>query len=77
MSRSRKKVSCFSDYSRRYTKYAKRQASKVVRRYPLWIPDGAAYKRLYCSYNICDYKFLYFSPEDCYKPEIYEQGKRK
>lgn len=59
MSRSRKKPS-YSDYSRSYTKWAKRQASKKVRRYQGELPSGAFYKKIYCSYNIFDYKGLWF-----------------
>lgn len=36
-------------------KWAKRQASKAVRRYKGEIPNGGAYKKLYESYDIDDY----------------------
>ena len=39
-------------------KFAKRIANKVVRRAKHIYPYKA-YKKLYCSYNICDYKSVY------------------
>ena len=33
----------------------KRFASKKVRKSE-YISDGASYKKMYCSYNICDYR---------------------
>ena len=55
MSRSRKQPS-YSDYSRSYTKWAKRQASKTVRRYQGEITVGKLYRKMYPSYDIFDYK---------------------
>lgn len=39
---------------------AKREASQKVRRVPVneEIPNGGTYKKFYCSWNICDYKWL-------------------
>jgi hypothetical protein len=45
-----------SDYSRYYTYWAKRQASKQVRRYKKVIQDGASYKKVHPTWNIHDYK---------------------
>ena len=60
MSRSRKKTWGWTDHKTPNSKQQKRAANKTVRR--SWdIPNGCAYKKLYCSYDICDYKFLYFS----------------
>jgi hypothetical protein len=59
MSRSRKKPS-YSDYSRNHTCWAKRQASKAVRRYQGELTDGKIYKKVYCSYDIFDYKGAWF-----------------
>ena len=73
MSRSRKNVSCFSDYSRNYNWWAKRQASKAVRRFNGEIKNGKSYRKVFCSYDICDYKFLNFDIND----DWYERGKRK
>lgn len=56
MSRSYKKPYA-TDYSRSYTKFAKRQASKKVRRHKGKIPDGGAYKKIFPSYSIHDYSF--------------------
>lgn len=41
---------------------AKKEANSVIRRHKGIIPNGKSYKRLYCSYNICDWKW--FAPED-------------
>lgn len=54
MSRSYKKVPCYKDYNRGM----KQRANRHLRRNYLDIPSGRAYKKLFCSYNICDYKFL-------------------
>lgn len=53
MSRSRK-APWFSDTSRSKTDY-KRFANKAVRNME-FVPDGMAYKKCYCSYNIKDWK---------------------
>lgn len=60
MSRSRKKNPVVSDYSRNYTWFAKRQASRKVRHYKGTILDGCHFKKLYCSWNIFDYKYHWF-----------------
>lgn len=60
MSRSRKKNPVQSDYNRNYTAFAKRQAVKIVRNYTRTIPDGCSFKKLYCSWNIFDYKSHWF-----------------
>ena len=58
MSRSRKKNPSYSDYNPNYTPWAKRQASKKVRRYkPL--TNGCLYKKVYPTYDIFDYKGLW------------------
>ena len=38
---------------------AKKEANKRVRKMEE-IPDGNSFKKAYCSYNIHDFKFLYF-----------------
>ena len=53
MSRSWKKVWGFVDRS----PTAKKYANKKVRR-TQDVPNGKAYKKLYDSYNICDYALL-------------------
>jgi hypothetical protein len=47
--------------SRGRKKYAKREANHKVRRIQD-IPDGKAYKKFFCSWNISDYRYLY-NPE--------------
>ncbi len=54
MSRSYKKIPCCKDHNKGMKKYANR----YVRRNFLVVPSGTAYKKLFCSWNICDYKFL-------------------
>lgn len=54
MSRSYKKVPCCKDH----TRGMKKCANRYVRRNYLVVPSGMAYKKLFCSWDICDYKFL-------------------
>lgn len=56
MSRSRKKVPGFTDSN----PWAKQAANKKVRR-TLDVPNGKAYRKVFCSYNICDCTYLLFS----------------
>ena len=63
MSRSYKKTPGFTDYSR-YRCLSKKFANKAVRNYKGEIPDGGAYKKLFQSLDICDYKFLYYSKRE-------------
>ena len=61
MSRSYKKA-IFTDHNEG-TKVSKRLASKAVRRCKE-IDNGGAYKKVYCSWNICDWAFdERFEPE--------------
>lgn len=71
MSRSRKKTSSYTDGRAGTPKYFKRVANKVVRK-SKEVPDGRAYKKLYCSWNIHDWKFTY-EPGHAW----YEKGLRK
>jgi len=75
MSRSYKKVPCHKDYSRSNngTRYSKRLASKAVRKYEGEISDGRNYSKIYCSWNITDYKFRYWDKSD----DWYKKLKRK
>jgi len=59
MSRSFKKTAGWADSSPWFKNYANR----VVRRQKLdpSIVNGKGYKKMYNSYDICDYKFLYYS----------------
>lgn len=63
MSRSFKKVGGWTDHGRNRTRIEKRFASKKVRN-TKEVSSGGSYKKLYCSYDICDYKFLYYSPRE-------------
>ena len=54
MSRSYKRVPCCKDHNRGM----KKTANRYVRRNHLAVPSGMAYKKLFCSWDICDYKFL-------------------
>ena len=60
MSRSRKKHPSYSDYNHSYTPWAKRQASKKVRRYKGSLTNGSLYKKVFPTYDIFDYKGLWF-----------------
>ena len=63
MSRSYYKYPSFKDYSRNHTRWAKRQASKAVRRD--WnIGNGSDYKKVYCRYNIFDYRWTYYTNQE-------------
>jgi len=55
MSRSYKKP--YIKDGGRSKKKEKRLASKAVRNYKEDISNGKSYKKLYCSYNICDYRY--------------------
>lgn len=54
MSRSYKRIPCCKDHNLG----AKRLANKKVRRNNWSILAGNSYKKIFCSYSICDYKFL-------------------
>lgn len=59
MSRSYKKTPGFVA---KKIKFMKRQANKRVRRAKN-VSNGSSYKKLFCSYDICDYKFLEYTKE--------------
>lgn len=71
MSRSYKHVPCYKDYNRGM----KKCANRYVRRNYLVVPSGMAYKKLFCSWNICDYKFL--ESFSSYKKKFSEYNRRK
>ncbi|MCM1166524.1 MAG: hypothetical protein NC299_07070 [Lachnospiraceae bacterium] len=54
MSRSYKRTSVVKDSG---SKFSKRMASKSVRR-ASDIPKGCGYRKLFCSWNICDWRFF-------------------
>ena len=53
MSRSYKRFIVCKDQN---SKFGKRQASRAVRR-SRNVPNGMKFKRFYCSWNICDYRY--------------------
>ena len=55
MSRSYKRSPVFTDGTRKTTKEMKRMANQKVRHYKKGLPQGKAYKKLFCSYDIHDY----------------------
>ncbi|WP_127497369.1 hypothetical protein [Paenibacillus glycanilyticus] len=57
MSRSFKKSPACTDHHTPGTSWAKRQAAKAVRRFTDEISNGKWYRKLYCSWNICDHRF--------------------
>lgn len=71
MSRSYKKVPCCKDHTRGMKNYANR----YVRRNYLIVPSGMAYKKLFCSWNISDYKFL--KSFSSYKRVVSKYNRRK
>ncbi|MGX4587641.1 hypothetical protein [Paenibacillus chitinolyticus] len=54
MSRSVKKSPVFKDQQHLNTGWTKRQARKAVRRFKGDAQNGKWYRKLYCSWNICD-----------------------
>ncbi len=61
MSRSYRKPYWTEGHGGQWRKIAKRQASKRVRR-ARNVDDGSQFKRVYNSWNICDFKFR--EPDD-------------
>ncbi len=55
MSRSFKHSPVSTDGKRRTTKQSKKFANKTIRHYKKGLPNGKAYKKLFCSYNIHDW----------------------
>ena len=68
MSRSYKHTPRCGDYK---GKYSKRCANRAVRAQKFWdtIPRRAAYKKLYESWNICDYEQVRVTFEEFYAAE--------
>lgn len=58
MSRSVKRSPVYTDHDTPGTRWCKRQASKAVRRYTDEVRNGKWYRKLFCSWNICDYRFF-------------------
>lgn len=71
MSRSTKKYPGHRDRN----PFMKNYANKRIRASPLLeIPSGNHYRKLTCSYNICDHSFMYY---DCDTPQKYIQHRRE
>lgn len=64
MSRSYKKVPSVSDQGRGAV-FAKRHANKRVRHNPD-VQNGGMYRKLFCSYDICDWRSCYWSKANLY-----------
>ena len=75
MSRSRKKSPVIKDYSRNYTRWAKRQASKRVRRYTHMISNGGLYKKIFPSWDIKDYSIHAWDIFDKWHDEFKNRSK--
>ena len=59
MSRSFKKTPGFTDQQSTHgVRTTKRHANKVARKYRS-LQNGSWFKKVFCPWNICDYKFLY------------------
>jgi hypothetical protein len=55
MSRSYKKEPVVKDYNRNSKKYANRKVRRKFKNCDY--PNGNAYRKLTCSWDICDYRF--------------------
>jgi hypothetical protein len=62
MSRSYSRFAVVTDYGRNHTRWAKRQASKKVRR-TCGIDHGGACKKVYESGDIRDFRYFYTEKE--------------
>lgn len=60
MSRTYRKFPCFGTDGPKHRRFAKRQANKRVRKSNN-VTNGGAYKKLYCSYDIVDFKWVYYT----------------
>ncbi|WP_314588307.1 hypothetical protein [Paenibacillus terrigena] len=58
MSRSVKQLPVWTDHRTPGTRWSKRQASKAVRRFTNEVQNGMWYRKLFCSWDICDYRFF-------------------
>ncbi|MCA1800147.1 MAG: hypothetical protein LC650_02490 [Actinobacteria bacterium] len=61
MARTYRKVLSYKEEGR--SNFGKQMAAKTIRRLPsdFIIPEGGTFKRFYSSYDICDYRFNYYS----------------
>lgn len=40
------------------------------------VPDGKAYRKFFCSYDICDYKWYANMNDDWYKKEFWKYNRK-
>lgn len=74
MSKSYYKYPSFKDYSRNYTRWAKRQASKAVRHN--WnVANGGNYKKIFPCYDIFDYRSTYYTDQEVLDSSYADAGK--
>ncbi|PYI50283.1 hypothetical protein [Paenibacillus flagellatus] len=71
MSRSVKKSPVWTDHHTPGTRWSKRQASKAVRRFKGDGSSGKWYRKLYCSWVICDYRFFKTKQQAIHEWETY------
>lgn len=64
MSRSYKKTHYCGD---RKNQFSKNYSNRLIRRSKSELPKGAAYKKVFPSYKICECKFFYSSFESYYR----------
>lgn len=76
MSRSYRKPVATDGYGSRYKRKSKQIASRAVR-IAADVGDGANYKRLSCSWSICDYKFDYRFDNLKYRDEAWFKKLRR
>jgi len=50
-----------------HTKWAKRLANKKVRKFVKFLLNNTIYKKIFCSWDICDYKFYLPEKEEAYR----------
>ncbi|WP_083938083.1 hypothetical protein [Paenibacillus daejeonensis] len=70
MSRSLKRTPVCKDHSSPGTRWAKRKASKAVRRFSGKVPNGKWYRKIFCSWDICDYRFFQSEQQAIHEWEI-------
>ena len=62
MARSFKKTPGYTNSGSRGRKFAKRWANRKVRQIKGDLPNGGSYRKVYDSWNICDFKTIYYTP---------------
>jgi hypothetical protein len=76
MSRSYKHIPGYTcDYGTKQRQLEKERASRRVRR-SADVINGMMYKKLYDSWDICDYKLLFFNKQDYVPSEVCRRGEK-